>query len=391
MREGEITLSSRDQIRLRVLLELEADRMSSMEAASALRISSRQVRTLRSRFRSEGAAGIIHGNRGRRPANACEAELAEQVLTLWKNTYLGFNQVFFTEKLEHEEGISISRSTARRILASAGIGATKPQKRSRHRRHRIRRTQAGALIQMDGSDHDWLEGRGPRLTLVGGIDDATGHTWATFRMQEDTHGYFELLSLIATEFGLPTAVYLDRTSIALGTRRTPERVRSGNINYPTQLTKVLDRLDIVLIQARSPQAKGRIERLWRTLQDRLLCELRAKNVRTLEGANYLLQKHLGSHNRNFTVEALDPNTAWRPSPSGLENLICWTYIRTVSNANTVSVEGTSLQLEFPRAHPGWAGRRVEVARRLDGSWFARCHGETAPATQFSQVTQEQAA
>src|SRR5487761_1148539 len=101
MREGEITLSSRDQIRLRVLLELEADRMSSMEAASALRISSRQVRTLRSRFRSEGAAGIIHGNRGRRPANACEAELAEQVLTLWKNTYLGFNQVFFTEKLEH--------------------------------------------------------------------------------------------------------------------------------------------------------------------------------------------------------------------------------------------------------------------------------------------------
>jgi transposase len=394
MREGDITLNLRDQQRLRVLLELESDRMSPLEAASALAISSRQIRKLRVRLRASGAAGIIHGNRGRRPANACDLTITAQVVDLWSSTYTGFNQVFFTEKLEQEEGISISRSTTRRILADAGIGASSPQKRSRHRRHRVRRAQAGALIQMDGSDHDWLQGRGPGLTLVGGIDDATGHVWATFRLQEDTRGYLELLTMIANDCGLPTAVYLDRTTIALGTKRTAERVLSGNIHFPTQMTKVLQRLDIILIQARSPQAKGRIERLWRTLQDRLLCELRAKNTCTLEGANRLLREYLGKHNRHFTVPAINPEPAWRPVPvdHSISDLICWTYSRTVTNANTVSVDGQPLQLEFPGVHPGWARRRIQVCHRLDGTWFARHQDEITPATEItSPNTQEQAA
>ena len=387
MRDGEITLTQQDQTRLHVLMDLQADRMTTAEAASALHLTTRQIRTLRRRLEREDAAGIIHRNRGRRPLNACETSLAERVVELWKERYPGFNQVFFTEMLEREEGILLSRSTVRRMLAAKGIGAAKPQKRSRHRRHRVRRAQAGAMVQMDGSDHDWLEDRGPGLTLVGGIDDATSRVWATFRLQEDTRGYFEVLRQIALDEGVPLSLYLDGTTIALGTRRTSERVRTGNVHFPTHMTRVLDRLDIVLIQARSPQAKGRIERLWRTFQDRLLCELRAKKVHTFAHAQQVLKDHLSFHNRNFEIDPIDPNPAWRPiSPTSINDEICWSYKRTVTNVNTVSVEGTKLQLEFPAAHPGWAKRRIEIRLRLDGTWFAKSFQESCPATPINTQT-----
>lgn len=362
-------------------MDLQADRMTTAEAASDLQLTARQLRTLRRRLEREGAVGLIHRSRGRRPLNACDVAVAEQVVELWRTKYEGFNQVFFTEMLEREEGILLSRSTVRRLLAVEGIGATKPQKRSRHRRHRVRRAQQGAMIQMDGSDHDWLQGRGPGLTLVGGIDDATSHVWATFRLQEDTRGYFEVLEQIALEEGIPSSVYLDGTTIALGTRRSPERVRTGTIHFPTHMTRVLERLDIVLIQARSPQAKGRIERLWRTFQDRLLCELRAKNVKNMAGAQQVLRSHLAFHNRNYEIAPIDPTPAWRPiTAAAAKDAICWSYKRTVTNANTVSVDGAKFQLEFSPAHPGWARRRVEFCRRLDDTWFARSFAETVPAT-----------
>jgi transposase len=390
---GDITLTKDQQERARVLMDLEGDRLTPGEAASALGMSPRQLRRVRRRMRLDGLAGLVHGNRGNRPANACATELAAQVVELSKEKYPGFNQVFLTEMLERDEGVLLSRSTVRRMLAAQGIPAPKPQRRSRHRRHRARRAQEGAMIQMDGSDHDWLEDRGPRLTLVGGIDDATGTAWAVFRLAEDTQGYFEVLAEIITECGLPSSVYTDRTAIVLGTKRTPERVASGTVNYETQLTRVLNRLGITLIRARSPQAKGRIERLWKTLQDRLVCELRAKDIRTLEGAQRVLRNHLHFHNRNFAKPALNPEPAWRPVPTDqpISDLICWTYLRTVSNANTVSIESTKLQLEFPTVDPGWARRRVWVSRRLDGTWFARSLGVTAPATPITITSEAQAA
>jgi transposase len=392
-KEGDITLTRREQERARVLVDLEGDRLTPEEAASALGLSTRQLRRLRSGVRINGVAGLVHGNRGRVPANACDGELAAQVVQLSTEKYPGFNQVFLTEMLERDEGILLSRCTVRRLLAAQGIPAPKPQRRSRHRRHRARRAQKGAMIQMDGSNHDWLEDRGPRLTLVGGIDDATGTAWAVFRLEEDTHGYFEVLAEIITECGLPSSVYTDRTAIALGTKRTPERVASGTVNYETQLTRVLNRLDITLIRARSPQAKGRIERLWKTLQDRLVCELRAKNIRTLEGAQRVLRNHLHFHNRNFAKPALNPEPAWREVPTGqpIEDLICWTYQRTVTNANTVSVEGINLQLEFPPADPGWARRKVWACRRLNGTWFARLVHATVPAIPVTTAPEAQAA
>ncbi len=375
-------MSGEDQRRLRVLAEVEAGTLACWEAAAALGLTTRQLRVIRKRVRADGVSGVAHRNRGRVPVNRCDGALAARVVHLFQTKYAGFNQAFFTEMMEREEGILLSRSTVRRILATAGIGAVKPQKRSRHRRHRVRRAQEGAMVQMDGSDHDWLGDRGPRLTLVGGIDDATSNVWAVFRYEEDLGGYFELFMKMVSDKGIPGSVYVDETTIFLGKRYTEERIRTGTTAIPTQLTRLLDKLDIVLIQARSPQAKGRVERLWRTLQDRLLCELRAKDICTLAGAQRVLQYHLAFHNRNFGVDAADPVPAWRPPPLGmvLADTICWIHSRVVTNANTVSVAGTKLQLEFPRAHPGWARRRVEVCRRLDGSWFARAFNETVPAT-----------
>lgn len=393
MYEGDVTMTSREQERARVLLDLEGDRLTLGEAASALGLSTRQLRRVRARMKQDGLGGLIHGNRGRLPANAFEAAVAAEVVTLSEGKYQGFNQVFLTEMLERDEGILLSRCTVRRMLAAQGIAAPKPQRRSRHRRQRARRGQEGAMIQMDGSDHDWLEDRGPRLTIVGGIDDATGRVWAAFRLEEDTHGYFEVLHEIIAEMGLPGSVYTDRTAIALGTKRTPQRVASGTVNYATQLTRVLNRLDITLIRARSPQAKGRIERLWKTLQDRLVCELRSKDVRTLAGAQRVLRTHIHFHNRNFSTTALNPDPAWRSVPTGQrpEDLVCWTYPRTVTNANTVSVDGMKLQINLGPNHPGWAGRRLWVSRRLDGTWFVRFLGEMAPATPIRATPQVQAA
>jgi transposase len=306
MKEGDIVMSKKDQLRVRVLLDLEGDRMTRLEAASALGITPRQLSTLRGRLRLEGASGVCHRSRGRVPVNASEPKVADLVLSLWKTKYEGFNQAFFTEMLEREEGILLSRSTVRRLLERNNIPAAKPQKRSRHRRHRVRRAQEGAMIQMDGSHHKWLGDRGPRITLVGGIDDATNRVWAVFRNEEDLVGYFTLLHDIVSAHGIPGSIYTDKTTIFLNKKRTPERVRAGTTSIPTHLTRVLERLDIVLIQARSPQAKGRVERLWRTLQDRLLCELRAKNVKTLAHAQQVLKDHLSFHNRNFGLDALDP-------------------------------------------------------------------------------------
>lgn len=365
-----------------MLQDVAEGRLSAAEGAEGLGMSPRQFRRIRNRYRAEGIAGLAHGNRGRKPVNQCDPATIREVVRLATTTYAGFNQEHFTEMLERDHGISLARMTVRRILSAAGIAAPRPQKRSRHRRHRTRRAQAGAMIQADGSDHDWLEGRGPRLTLVGGIDDATNRFWAVFRLGEDTEGYLQLLFDITSESGLPCSWYTDRTAIALGTRRTPERVATGTTNYPTQLSRVFERLDIVLIRAHSGQAKGRIERAWKTFQDRLVSELRAKGITTLAGAQRVLREHLAYHNRNFEKPALNPEPAWRPVPEGrqLADLICWSYRRTVTNANTVSVDGLRLQLELPRDDPGWARRKVWVYRRLDGTWFATYLGRSVPAT-----------
>jgi hypothetical protein len=227
------------------------------------------------------------------------------------------------------------------------------------------------LLQVDGSRHDWLEGRGPWLTLIGGIDDATGTVpFACFRNQEDSHGYMRLIEGVIQRKGVPLAVYSDRHSIFVVNpprEATVEEQLAGQTPR-TQVGRALDELGIRLILAHSPQAKGRVERLWGTFQDRLLTEMRLANARTLDDANATLVAFLPRFNGRFAVAAADPAIAYRPAPApaALANILCFQHQRTVAADNTVHIAGRIFQLLPSPQRASYARARVVVHEHLDG-------------------------
>ncbi len=223
-----MTLNREEQKRLMVLNGVGEGRVGAREAAVGLGLSLRHVRRLLARYRKEGAAGVAHGNRGKRPYNKLDDTVRVKVTQLTESKYEGLNTQHLTEILSEREGLNLSRSTVRRILLGAGIKSPRKRRAPRHRSRRERRSQQGMLLQIDASDHDWLEGRGPRFCLVGAIDDATGEVpHAVFRWEEDTQGYFQLLQRIVVTHGIPLAVYRDRHSIFESTARHQERWRSN--------------------------------------------------------------------------------------------------------------------------------------------------------------------
>lgn len=370
--EGSITLTTSEQRRLVILNQLEVGALVNAEAAELMGLSVRQVRRLRSRYRERGAAALSHGNRGRQPSNAVDEALSRRIVRLATTKYAGFNQQHLTEMLAEQEGIRVSRPTVHRILKGAGIPAPRRRRPPRHRRRRDRYPREGMLIQLDASRHDWLEGRGPMLSLLGAIDDATGRvTWASFRAQEDAQGYFEVMRETVRHLGIPTAVYADRHSVFVQTsdkELTLEEQLSGR-RQPTQFGRLLEELGVQLIYARSPQAKGRIERLWGTFQDRLASELRLAQVGDIESANQLLAHYMPRHNRRFMVAPHDPAPAWLPWPKEqrFDELFCFKYRRVVQNDNTVHFGHHVIDIPPNRERVSYAHARVELHERFDGT------------------------
>jgi hypothetical protein len=269
---------SRKQWRTPDLVErIERGEPTVGEAALALGRSRRQLQRIRKKVRLQAARGVVHGNTGQAPDHKMAQLIRDRIVALRRNTYDGFNDQHFTEKLETVEKLKVSRETVRRILRGAGIGAARRRRPPKHRRRRDRRPQAGQMILWDGSRHDWLEGRGPRLCLMGAIDDATGELLpgAHFVEQEGTIAYLRVLREIVKHKGVPLAAYMDRHGALRRNddRWTLEEELAGR-REPTQVKRALDGLGIQAIYALSPQAKGRVERLWGTLQDRLVSELR---------------------------------------------------------------------------------------------------------------------
>jgi Helix-turn-helix domain len=372
-----ISLDARAQQRLTVLTHMLADELTLDQAAAYLHLSTRQVRRLLVELRGEGAAALVHGNRGRRPANRVGDAVAARIVELARTTYAGFNPVHLAECLadDPDEPLALSARTVHRILAAGGVIPARTRRRSHGHRRRERMPREGMLLQTDGSRHDWLEGRGPWLTLVGGIDDATSRvTGATFRAAEDGAGYFAMLTATARRHGLPLALYTDRHGVFIKDPSRPPTLAeqlTGRQSL-TQVGRALDTVGVRWIAARSPQAKGRCERLWGTLQDRLVSELRRARVATLEDANEVLAWYLPRHNKRFAVPAADPASAWRPWPDdgpSPEAVFCFQYRRTVANDATLPWAGGSLLL--PAAVAGtWRGRSVVLQERLDGSLWA---------------------
>jgi transposase len=363
-----LTMSRKEAPRVGLLKALVARRVTGREVAAALAVTVRQVWRLKRRFESAGAAGLLHRGRGRPSPRRVAARLRQRVATLLTTTYRDFNDCHATEKLQEVEGLAISRPTVRRLRQALGRPAKHRRRPRQYRARREPRTRMGALVQLDASPFAWLEARGPAMSLHGAIDDATGSVLALhFRPTEDLHGYTTLLRALATDYGLPLALYGDRLNVFLRNDRhwtLGEQLRGAQA--PTHFGRMLHALGIGFIPAGSPQAKGRIERLWQTLQDRLVSELRLRRLATLEDANAFLPAFRADHNRRFARPPARPRPAWRPPPRELPLLLGCRYHRRVAADNTVRLGLRGLQLPPGPRRRSWAGLRVELRELLDG-------------------------
>ena len=380
-------MSRTEQRRAWVITRVVSGELTVAEAAELLGLTERSIHRLRARMEREGPAGLVHGNRGRISPRRLGEETRARIVELASEPYAGLNDSHLADLLTERDDIVISRSALRRLLREAGRPSPRKRRAPKHRSRRDRMPKEGLLLQTDGSRHDWLEGRGPRLTLVGYIDDATGRvTGAVFRDQEDSAGYLEALLATIRHYGVPGAIYHDRHTIFEPPEKEPLTLEEQLVDtrVPTQLGRTFLELGIGSVKARSPQAKGRIERLWGTLQDRLVAELRLAGVSDRDGANAFLPAYLVRHNRRFMVPAADPEPAWRRLPNGsrLDRICCFKYRRTVARDDTVRAGATTLQLPGRANGRSRAGQKVELHVRLDGRlvvWDGQRDIVTTPA------------
>ena len=371
-------MSARQWKRLDAVRSVEARKMSMREAARALGLSRRQMRRLCVAVAARGQAAVVHGNTGRAPWNRTPASVREKVVELAREKYAGFNDQHLSEKLVGCEGIERSRQTVRRLLREAGIGPVHRRRRPQHHRRRDRKPQAGQMVLWDGSRHEWLEGRGPVLCLMGAIDDATGEVLPGihFVEQECAASYLRLLRGLVQKRGVPWAIYMDRHGALkrVDDFWTLEEELKGR-QEPTHVGAALEELGIEAIYALSAQAKGRVERLWGTLQDRLTSELRLAGAKTLEQANAVLQAYLPGHNRHFSIAASESQPAWLALRAGqdLERICAFRYPATVQNDNTVRLAGMVIDIPPGPGRRSYAKARVDVRQLLDGTWKVYLH------------------
>jgi len=364
----EVTLTVDEAKKLGVIQETLAGRMTVQTAAGILQLSERQVYRLRERVRDRGALGIVHGNQGCPPSNRCSATERERVLRLYQTTYAGYNFSHFAEALEDEEGIVLSRETVRRWLRTAGEG--QPMRRvPKHRKRRLRKAREGEMLFLDGSPHHWFGEEHAPSTLLLACDDATGKPLAgLFREQEDRDGCFLVLARLFKRYGLPQCFYLDRASQFTTTRHGGVHAYQ-TADQPTQFERAMEELQIQLIFAHSPQARGRIERMNGTFQNRLVAEFHHSKIATLPEANrYLNRRFIPAIAKRFGLAPRESQSAWRDVPTDVElfDILCVKTKRTVANDNTIAYNGLHFQLYPDHGRRHFAQARVEVWDRPDG-------------------------
>lgn len=364
-----VLLTMKDENKVKVIEAVRDGRIGVEEAGRLLGRCVRQVFRMLNRLREKGVSGLIHGNRGKASPRRIPESTRQKIITLTRRRYADINDTHLREILEREEGILLSRSTLRRVLRGAGIPPKQRRRPPKYRSRRERKEAFGMMLQIDASPHDWLEGRGPWLTLVGAIDDATGYAWARFEEAETTWAYLRLMEGVFASQGLPISLYSDRHSIFYVSKE-PTIIEQLNNSRPlTQFGRAMEELGVQILKAYSPQAKGRIERLWRTLQDRLVVEVRLQGAKTKEEANEVLKGFLPEFNRHFTVKPQRSGSLFRrpPSPKVLERVLCLKEMRTVNKDHTVSFEGLVLQIPPSSRWRSIAGQKVQVLQLKNGT------------------------
>jgi len=375
-RKDTVTLSQKEQARLRVITEVGAGRWSVEEAARALGLSPRHVRRLRKRLAEEGARAFMHGNRGRPSPHRLSEDVRAKVVELGAGHYADCNDSHLQELLLRNEGIVLSRASVQRLRRQAGQRPKQKRRPPRHRSHRDRRPQEGVLLQVDGSLHYWFGPDQPQASLLGAIDDATGKAVAAlFREQEDAQGYFFLLRQVLRTRGTPLELYHDRHSIFQDNSPRPWTIdeQLQGRREPTQFGRALEELAIMAIPAHSPEAKGRIERLWRTFQDRLVVELALAGITDIKAANRFLPGFLERYNARFAQEAEEPGLAYRPLDPALDldRVLSFRYQRVVARDNTVRLDGRLIQIPSGPRRRSYFAARVWVHEFLEGGLGVR--------------------
>lgn len=362
------TLSMQDEKRLDIIQGVYRGELTVVQAALVMGVSERQCYRIKARVGKAGAKGVVHGNRGRRCKRKTKERVVRRIVQLARGKYQGFNDHHLTEKLKEQEQIELSREKVRRILRAEGIASPKKRRGIKHRSRRERRGSEGMMLQVDGSPHDWLQGRGPRLCLIGAIDDATNKVMgALFVQAESSWGYFHLFSKIFKEHGVSQSIYSDCHSVFWTDREPTIDEQLINKKPLTEVGRGLEELGVTLILAHSPQAKGRIERLWNTFQDRLVSELRLAKAKTVQQATVVLDGYLPVHNDQFAKPA-KAESAWRKVSSlQIERALCFKQQRTVAKDNTVTFEGTVLQIPKTSPFCSHANKRIDVHVLLDGA------------------------
>ena len=348
VREEMVRMSVQELKRVHVIRQAMGKAIRQQEASEVLGITPRQVRRLIQRVRAEGDAGLVHRSRGKPSNRRRRSALKAQVLRLYGQHYGDFGPTLAAEKLAERHGITLSVETLRGWLRATGVTHFQRRKRP-HRAWRARTAHVGALLQMDGSHHAWFEGRGPWCVLMAYIDDASSRVCARFYEYEGTIPAMDSFRRYVTHYGLPLALYTDQhTTYKSPAAPTVEEQLAGR-RPQSQFERALAELGVTVIHAHSPQAKGRVERLFKTLQDRLVKDLRLADLATIEAANQFVETWLPRYNRRFAVQPTQAADLHRPCPASrkLDRSLCLKTTRVVRRDWTVAHHGQLFQIETP--------------------------------------------
>ncbi len=377
---GWVLMSEREVHRVEVLSGVVAGGISTSEAASILCLSDRQVQRLLRRFREDGAVALRHKARGRPSNNRTLEGLRDLTLVLVRERYVDFGPTLAAEKLAERDGVKISRETLRKWMVEDGLWLSRSQRRVFHR-PRLRRECYGELVEIDGSEYRWFEDRDAPCTLIVAVDDATGAIQEMrFVPSESTFAYFEMLAGYLRAHGKPVAFYSDKHSVF---RVAKSEARTGH--GTTQFGRALLELNIEILCANSSQAKGRVERKNRTLQDRLVKEMRLDGVTGMVAGNAWLPGYLQRHNQQFARTPARPDNLHRAvteSPDRLNDILCWRDERYVGQQLTFSYERKRIMLEETEVSRGLVGKYVDTYAWPDGRFDVRWKGHSLPYRAF---------
>jgi len=373
METEKILMGEKQWQRWHLIKMVEGRKITLREAGEKMEVSYRHAKRIKRAIRERGIKGLVHGNRGRPSKRRIDDSMREKLLVLSKEVYWDFNDTHFTEKLRECEGLEVSRETVRKLRRESGMGPKRRRRGPKHRKRRERKAQEGWMVLWDGSPHLWF---GPELApccLMAAVDDATGKLLAArFFPFEGSSGYLWLLKEMVKQYGIPISIYQDRHgALHRNDAHWSLEEQLAGRQEPTQVGLALLSLGIEAIPALSPQAKGRVERLFATLQDRLIAELRLKGIQTIQEANAFLESiFLKDFNRRFAIRPRESQKAWRPVPKtlDLDRTISFRYRSVVGNDNSIRIGGLVLDVPPGPARRSYAKANVEVRQLLNGAW-----------------------